>query len=235
MSATGERLGVGGTAQVQGFVTASGHRLAGKIIKPDLRSMHLLERELHAYRTVYEQIGPHPNLCNVYGIAEVEVAGKPERVLLMDDVRGMDGTNFIDAMRKCMETGKISHADFVNATKFYLASTLGGIQYLQTGDFIHNDIKPGNVRIAGQQPPMAGTRRASGTARSAATKWPGTVLAPEPLNITGRFMQAMQCRDCSTAGTSYPVERPAPTRARKQLDFTTSARQSWVSDSHFAP
>ncbi|WP_192805015.1 protein kinase domain-containing protein [Noviherbaspirillum aerium] len=154
LQATGEELGTGGFGSVVGFTTANGSKLAGKVIHPMHQAIDWLQMELDAYNKVYTLAGPHPNVCNVYGIAHVEINGEPERVLLMDHVPGMDGEDFIHALRDCMETGSISFTEFINVSKFYLKKSLEGSQHLSKAGVVHNDFKPPNIRVAENGTPV---------------------------------------------------------------------------------
>ena len=103
-------------ASVSIFENENGDKLVGKISKnkiPDGKGgiADDLAAELKAYQTIYEAVGPHPNLVNVYGIAQVpNEHGEMTRAMLMDAVPGPIGEEAFAALRESSNAGKISNA-----------------------------------------------------------------------------------------------------------------------------
>jgi len=71
--------------------------------------------EWQAYADIYKSAGLHPNLCNVYGIATLEVNGEPKRMLLTEAVSGVDAMDVSVILRKCLRIGYITAQEYMGA------------------------------------------------------------------------------------------------------------------------
>ena len=149
----------GNFGSVSIFENDSGGKLIGKISKNNMLDERGgikddLAEELKAYQTIYNTVGPHPNLVNVYGIAQVPNNGAMKRTLLMDMIPGADkersgstGQKTFDALRKCWDTGKISSEEYWGAMQFFGRRLLDVTEHIAKAGVVHNDIKPDNFLV----------------------------------------------------------------------------------------
>lgn len=106
-----------------------------------------LAEEFKAYQAIYDNVGPHPNLMNVYGIAQVPKNGEKKRTLLMDIVPGETGKVTFEALQKAWNSGKISSEEYWGAIQFIGRRLLDVTEHLGKAGVVHNDIKPENFLI----------------------------------------------------------------------------------------
>lgn len=134
------------------FKTDDQTQVAGKISKNNMRGredkvIDDLGLELEAFRRVYQEVGPHPNLVNVYGIASVQKNGKTERAMLMDYIPGFDGNEAFQALRDCWKSGKISSSQYWGAMQLIARRLLDVSSHINEAGIAHRDNKPANLRI----------------------------------------------------------------------------------------
>lgn len=140
-------------ASVSIFENENGDKLVGKISKnkiPDGKGgiADDLAAELKAYQTIYEAVGPHPNLVNVYGIAQVpNENGEMTRAMLMDAVPGPIGEEAFAALRESWDADKISSAEYWGAIQFIGRRLLDVTEHISKAGVVHNDIKPANFLV----------------------------------------------------------------------------------------
>ena len=146
-------------ASVSIFEMENGDKLAGKISKNKMkdgkgRIKDDLAAELKAYQTIYdavyeeEKVGPHPNLVNVYGIAQVpNEDGAMKRTMLMDAVPGPSGKKAFAALRESWKAHKISSAEYWGALQFIVRRLLDVTEHISKAGVVHCDIKPTNVIV----------------------------------------------------------------------------------------
>ncbi len=140
-------------ASVSIFENENGDKLAGKISKnkiPDGQGgiADDLAAELEAYQTIYAAVGPHRNLVNVYGIAQVpNENGEMKRAMLMDAVPGPTGEKAFVALRESWNAGKISSAEYWSAIQFIGRRLLDVTEHISKARVVHNDIKPANFLV----------------------------------------------------------------------------------------
>ena len=144
----------GGFGSVSIFENGNGDKLIGKISNnnmPEGRGgiRDDLADELQAYRAIYDtdNAGPHPNLVNAYGIAEVLKNGEMQRTLLMDAIPGPTGKKVFDVLRKCWDAGKISSEEYWGAVQFIGRRLLDVTEHIAKAGVVHNDIKPDNFLV----------------------------------------------------------------------------------------
>lgn len=142
--------GVFGSVSI--FKNENGGKLIGKISKNNWRNQQGqviddLAIELKGYQTIYNAVGPHPNLVNAYGIAQMPNNGAMNRTLLMDAIPGQNGEKTFDALRKCWDAGKISSEEYWGAMQFMGRRLLDVSQHLGKAGVVHNDIKPENFMV----------------------------------------------------------------------------------------
>jgi len=142
----------GAFGSVSIFKTGDQAQVIGKISKNNMRDpqgnvIDDLGMELAAYKRVYETVGPHPNLVNAYGIAQVQKNGKTERAMLMDAIPGPDGDKAFQALRKCWDSGKISSSQYWGAMQFMARRLLDVSGHLNEAGIAHRDIKPPNFLV----------------------------------------------------------------------------------------
>jgi len=149
----------GNFGSVSIFENENGAKLIGKTLKGTPEEdeqgniIDELAEELKAYQTIYDTVGPHPNIVNVYGIAEVTSNGKKMRTLLMDAVPGKDadlgktGVVAFDALRKSWNEGKISNKEYWGAIQFIGRRLLDVTEHIGKAGVVHNDIKPDNFIV----------------------------------------------------------------------------------------
>ena len=148
-----EDIASGGFGSVSIFKNENGDKLIGKASKDrrrysDGRIMDDLAEELKAYQTIYRAVGPHPNLVNVYGIAQVPKNNREmKRVLLMDMVPGSTGEKTFEALRKRWNAGRISSEQYWGAVQFIGRRMLDVTEHLGMANVVHNDIKPQNFLV----------------------------------------------------------------------------------------
>ncbi len=105
------------------------------------------EHEASMYEHVINEAGPHPNLVNVYGIAQQTINGKRESMLIMDKITGPDGTFAFNALRKHWHSGSISSAQYWGTIQFIARRLFDACQHLAKAAIAHNDIKPNNFMV----------------------------------------------------------------------------------------
>lgn len=143
----------GSFGSVSIFENKNGDKLIGKISKKLLPAEQRgsakdeLVKELWAYLTIYKAAGPHPNLVNAHGIAQVPHGTDMQRALLMDFIPGPTGEKTFYALRKCWDTGKISSEQYWGAIQFIGRRLLDVTGHLGKAGVVHNDIKPANFLV----------------------------------------------------------------------------------------
>ena len=131
------------------FENENGDKLAGKISLGN-SSKDEIARELEAYKIIYQAkgVGPHPNLVNVYGIANVPGKnGELYRALVMDAIPGPTGQKAFDALRKYWNINKISNEEYWSAIQFIGRRLLDVVEHIAKAGVVHNDIKPENFLV----------------------------------------------------------------------------------------
>ena len=151
---TEENFAEGGFGSISTFENENGDNLIGKISKNNIKNengglMDDLANELKAYQTIYDAVGPHPNLVNAYGIVQVPHGTGMKRALLMDDIPGPDGADAFYALRQCWNTGRISSKQYWGAIQFLGQRLLDATEHLGKAGVVHNDIKPENFLVNG--------------------------------------------------------------------------------------
>ena len=134
------------------FKNGNGDKLIGKISYDNMRDeqgniVDDLAKEWKGYQTIYDAVGPHPNLVNAYGIAQVLNNGERKCTLLMDAVPGPTGEIAFDALRKSWKDGKISSAEYWGVIQFISRRLLNVIEHMSKAGVVHNDIKPENFLV----------------------------------------------------------------------------------------
>ena len=145
----------GGFGSVSIFENENGDKLIGKISNenmPDGRGgvEDHLAHELKGFQIIYDDVkkaGPHRNLVNVYGIAQVSKNGEMKRVLLMDFIPGPTGKKTFGVLRKCWDAGKISSEEYWGAVQFIGRRLLDVTEHIAKAGVVHNDIKPDNFLV----------------------------------------------------------------------------------------
>ena len=134
------------------FENENGDKLIGKISKNAMEDeqgniVDDLAQELKAYQIIYAAVGPHPNLVNAYGIAQVPNNGEMKRTLLMDAVPGSTGQIAFDALHNSWKAGKISSEEYWGAIQFIGRRLLDVTEHISKAGVVHNDIKPENFLV----------------------------------------------------------------------------------------
>lgn len=144
-----ENTASGTTGSVSIFKNENGAKLIGKMVKDDQEiSVDALAEELEAYRRIYDIAGPHPNLVNVYGIAQVpDNDGVAMRTMIMDAVPGPTGEKFFDALYNAWQDGKISTEKYWGVIQFIGRRLLDVTEHMGKAGVVHNDIKPNNILV----------------------------------------------------------------------------------------
>ena len=142
----------GSFGSVSIFENENGDQLIGKISKNNMRDgrgvvIDDLGNEMQAYKIIYNAVGPHPNLVNAYGIAQVPNNREMKRTLLMDAIPGPTGEKTFDALRKCWDAGKISSEEYWGAMQFVGRRLLDVTEHISAAGIVHNDIKPENFLV----------------------------------------------------------------------------------------
>jgi len=142
-------IGNGSFGSVSIFENENGNQLIGKTLVQIGKGTATIDLadELKAYRTIYDSVGPHPNLVHLYGIAQVPHEQEAKRTLLMDFIPGPTGMKAFDALRKCWDTGKISSEQYWGAIQFIARRLLDVTEHLGKAGVVHNDIKPENFLV----------------------------------------------------------------------------------------
>lgn len=89
------------------------------------------------------RIGQQRNIVNCQGIAEID----GQQGLLMEYIPGMDLSDFLPEIVDQYLRSALSHSDFWGGVQYIIKETLTGIQFLEESGFVHQDIKPKNIRI----------------------------------------------------------------------------------------
>lgn len=89
------------------------------------------------------RIGHQRNIVSCLGIGEID----GQQGLLMEYIPGMDLSDFLPETVDQYLRSALSHSDFWGAVQFIIKETLTGIQFLEDGGFVHQDIKAKNIRI----------------------------------------------------------------------------------------
>ncbi len=98
---------------------------------------------LEAEQEKFSRIGHQPNIVSCLGIAEID----GQYGLLMEYIPGMDLSDYLPEMVAQYLRGSLSHADFWGAVQYIIKETLTGIGFLEESGYVHQDIKPGNIRV----------------------------------------------------------------------------------------
>lgn len=142
--------GAGGGISI--FETKEGHQLVGKCMIETSdeygRLIDTMKIEFEGYRLIYERVGPHRNVLNVYGIGMVSINGVSTRVLLMDAVPGGQlGADVFNDLRHFWHEGKISTAEYWSAVQFIVRRLLDATEHLGKAGVVHNDLRPHNFLV----------------------------------------------------------------------------------------
>ena len=148
----------GGFGSVSIFENKNGEKLVGKFlhIKDDNSAEEIarvnkeFDQELEVFKIIYEakSAGPHPNLVNVYGIANVpDTTGGLKRAILMDAVPGPTGLKTFEALRNSRDAGTISTSEYWGAIQFLGRRLLDVTEHISKAGVVHNDIKPQNFLV----------------------------------------------------------------------------------------
>ncbi|HHP0488732.1 TPA: protein kinase domain-containing protein [Vibrio harveyi] len=132
-----------GESHISIMQTQDGQRLVAKIER-SVAEGHLLQ-ELEAYQHIYNTVGKHPNLGNVYGMAIVPYGSRKEEALLMDEVDGRRGSETFRSLTNDLKEGKISSEEYWGTIKFIALRLLDVTAHLSKAGISHNDIKPDNI------------------------------------------------------------------------------------------
>ncbi|WP_114787056.1 protein kinase domain-containing protein [Vibrio tetraodonis] len=132
-----------GESHISIMQTQDGQRLVAKIER-SVAEGHLLQ-ELEAYQHIYDAVGKHPNLGNVYGMAIVPYGSRKEEALLMDEVDGRRGSETFMILANNFKKGKISSEEYWGTIKFIALRLLDVTAHLSKAGISHNDIKPDNI------------------------------------------------------------------------------------------
>lgn len=142
----------GSFGSVSIFENENGDQLIGKVSNNNTQTgkgfaIGSLDDELKAYQTIYDAVGPHPNLVHLYGIAQVRHKEETKLTLLMDFIPGPNGKGAFDALRKCRGAGKISSEQYWGAMQYIARRLLDVTRHLGKAGMVHNDIKPENFLV----------------------------------------------------------------------------------------
>lgn len=146
-----ENFAKGKMGEISIFENESGDRIAGKFPLPQgMNKVDEITRELEVYKTIYQkkEVGRHPNLLNVYGIAnKFDKNGNLKRALLMEAIPGPTGWDAFRALRKCWDAGKISSNEYWGAIQFIGRRLLDVTKHISKAGVVHGDIKPENFLV----------------------------------------------------------------------------------------
>lgn len=148
----------GGLGSISIFKNQKGEKLVGKFIsteeicsaKSAIKIKESFEQEFKAVEKIYktENVGRHPNLVNMYGIANVpDKTGALKRAILMEHVPGPHGMETFNALRKCWDSHKISTTEYWGAIQFLGRRLLDVTEHIAKAGVVHNDIKPHNFLV----------------------------------------------------------------------------------------
>ena len=142
----------GNFGSVSIFKNENGDELIGKVVEKPTHNwkgelIDGLGMELKAYQTIYNAVGLHPNLVNVYGIAEVPHGEQRKRTLFMDIIPGPNGEETFDALHRCWDAGKISKKEYWGAVQFIGRCLLDVTEHIGKAGVVHCDIKPENFIV----------------------------------------------------------------------------------------
>lgn len=137
------------------FKNENGDELIGKIVE---KQMHNFEgepidglgMELKAYQTIYQNVGLHPNLINVYGITEVpygEDGEERKRTMFMDMIPGPSGDKTFDTLNWCLYIGEISKKEYWGVVQFIGRRLFDVTEHIGKAEVVHSDIKPENIIV----------------------------------------------------------------------------------------
>ncbi len=102
-------------------------------------NQHKLTAELEKLN----RVGQQRNIVSCLGIAEI--GGR--HGLLMEYIPGMDLSGYLPEMVNQYLCNTLSHTDFWSAIQYIIKEILTGIVFLEENGYVHQDIKPGNIRI----------------------------------------------------------------------------------------
>lgn len=146
-----ENVAKGHFGSVSIFENQNGEKLVGKFLyATDDISENEFFRELDAFKGIYEakDVGRHPNLVNMYGVASmIDKSGVSRRAILMEAVPGPTGTKLFDELRKRLDAGKISPSKYWGVIQFLGRRLFDVVEHMSKADVIHNDIKPDNFLV----------------------------------------------------------------------------------------
>lgn len=151
------QLGEGGFGSVSLWKSATNEfaaKMERESAKPMLGGVDSLKVEYQAFKEVYEKAGPHRNLVNAYGIANMQVNGVNHRMLLMDCVPGLAGDQFISKLRLSLETGKIKSAEYVGALQFIFSRLADALEHVNKAGLAHADVKLENFIVRDDGEPV---------------------------------------------------------------------------------
>jgi len=172
----GLRLGEGGFGSVSLWKSATNEfaaKMEREAVQPLLGGFDSLKGEYQAFKEVYEKAGPHRNLVNAYGIANMQVNGINHRMLLMDRVPGLAGDQFISGLRLSLQTGKIKSEEYAGALQFIFSRLADALEHVNKAGLVHADVELENFIIRDDGEPVLidmGVAQKHGSTASAGTK-----------------------------------------------------------------
>lgn len=89
------------------------------------------------------RLGQQRNIVSCLGIADID----GQQGLLMEYIPGMDLDDFLPEIVDQYLWAALSHADFWGGVQYIIKEMLTGIQFMEESGFVHQDIKPKNIRI----------------------------------------------------------------------------------------
>ncbi|MGB8647111.1 MAG: DUF4157 domain-containing protein [Anaerolineae bacterium] len=134
-----------GESHISTYKTPEGHGLVGKI--ESSKAEGHLKKEMEAYRTIYDTVGPHKNLGKVHGMARVQYGKIRVEAMVMDEIPGMRGSVAMRALKTAWDEGQISSSEYWGAIQYIGRCMLDVIQHLKKAGLAHNDIKPDNFVV----------------------------------------------------------------------------------------
>lgn len=140
-------LGEGAYGSIALLHSLDGNRFAGKKMNFSSPDIDLLRIERDSFLHVYDKVGPHYNLVNVFGITTMEIDGAEQRMLLMEAIDGLPGDKFFAALSRYHQSGQLSSEEYLGARQFLLARIAEGIAHINKAGIAHSDIKPENFMV----------------------------------------------------------------------------------------
>jgi serine/threonine protein kinase len=205
----------GGQGSTFNFTTTDGRELLGKVNRSGEKTKDETQREYHFYQTVYDKVGRHPNLGNVYGWADLKLGKQHDEGMIMDKIPGMDGRAMQRELKEALDSGMITQSEYWGAIQYVGRTLVNVTEHIHKAGLAHNDIKPENYMVDNRTGDVIlidlGGAQEFGKAPGAATR---EYVPPEFYELMGQgrnhMVQGTEKSDVFTIGSTLLHATEAP-------------------------